>query len=139
MRALIVEDVQFLALILQRFIEPYGRCDIASDGLAAIDMFSRAEMSGDPYNLICLDILMPKLDGFEVLKSIREFEKDLSLKKADRAKIIMITTFNDADTVSRARRAGCDKYISKPFSKEKVISVLKELGFIEQENTPKAV
>ncbi len=131
MRTLIVEDVHFLAIILERFLEPYSEVDKASNGKEAIKKFAEAYVQGNPYQLICLDILLPEVDGIEVLKTIRKFENETIVSQDDRAKIIMITTLNDAETVRKASKAGCDRYIAKPFTKEKIIGEIKELGLIK--------
>jgi len=130
MRTLIVEDVHFLAMILQRFLEPYGECQTADNGESAIQKIAEAYTHQKPFDLICLDILLPKMDGIEVLQKIREFENDFIASDTERTKIVMITTLNDQDTVRKALKAGCDRYITKPFSKEKILEEIRELGLI---------
>jgi len=130
MRTLIVEDVHFLAMILQKFLEPYGECQTADNGESAIQKITEAYTQGKPFDLICLDILLPKADGIEVLQKVREFENDFISSEEERTKIVMITTLNDRDTVRRALKAGCDRYITKPFSKEKILEEMRELGLI---------
>jgi len=131
LKTLVVEDVHFIGLIIQRVVAPYGMCDMASTGMEAIDKFTQAFFYNDPYNLICLDILLPGMDGFEVLHSIRKFEDEINLPQDLRVKVIVISTFNDQNTVTRARRAGCDRYISKPFSMKKVLEEIQSLGLID--------
>ena len=131
MRTLIVEDVHFLALILQRILEPYSQCEFAYNGNMALEKYTRSVIEGDPYNLICLDLLLPETDGFEVLKSVRQFEDDFNIKKKDRTRIIVISTFHDHKTVRKARLAGCDGYVAKPFRKDTVLSALEKLNLIK--------
>ena len=130
MKTLIVEDVHFLALILERIIVPFGPVDFASNGRIAIDLYSKAFTKNDPYDLVCLDLLLPEVDGFEVLYHIRHFEDSFNLPEEGRIKIIVISTFNDSKTVTRARKAGCDGYIAKPFRKDKIIEELRAQGLI---------
>jgi len=136
LRALIVEDVHFLALILDKILSPFGSCDFATTGPEAIKKYSEAYTKEEPYDLICLDILIPKMDGFQVLKNIRNFETKANNGSEFSTKIIVISTFNDEHTVSKAIDAGCDKYISKPFSKNKVLGVVESLGLINPSETP---
>jgi len=130
MRTLIVEDVHFLALILERMIEPYSKSDYASSGALAIEKYTKAFTKGKPYDLICLDLLLPEMDGFDVLRSVRHFENEFNLDASSRVKIVVISTFNDRKTVAKARKAGCDGYIAKPFRKDKVLEVLASLKLI---------
>jgi len=131
MRTLIVEDVHFLALILQRIIEPYSKSDFAHNGAVAIEKYTKAFTKGRAYDLICLDLLLPEMDGFEVLRSVRQFEDEFSLTAEKRTKIIVVSTFNDQKTVAKARAAGCDSYIAKPFRKDKVLRAIEKLGLIQ--------
>ncbi len=131
MRTLIVEDVHFLALILQRILEPYSQCDYAPNGTIALEKYTRSVIEGNPYDLICLDLLLPETDGFEVLKSVRQFEGDFKIAEQDRTRVIVISTFHDRKTVQMARSAGCDGYVAKPFRKEKVLQALEKLKLIQ--------
>ena len=54
-------------------------CDIVVDGLEALDAFMISLKDNKPYNLICLDIMMPKVDGVKVLKNIRDMEMQKKL------------------------------------------------------------
>lgn len=131
MRTLIVEDVHFLALILQRIIEPYSKSDFAHNGTVAIEKYTKAFTKGSAYDLICLDLLLPEMDGFEVLRSVRQFEDEFNLPPEKRTKVIVVSTFNDQKTVAKAHAAGCDSYISKPFRKYMVLKTIEKLGLIQ--------
>ena len=131
MRTLIVEDVHFLALILQRIIEPYSKADFAENGAVAIDKYTKAFTKGKAYDLICLDLLLPEMDGFEVLRNLRQFEDDFNITPDKRTKVLVISTFNDHKTVAKARAAGCDSYIAKPFRKDRVLQTIEKLGLIK--------
>lgn len=116
-------------------IQPYSKSDFAHTGAAAIEKYTKAFTKGHPYDLICLDLLIPEMDGFEVLRSVRHFENEFNLDNTNRTKIVVISTFNDRKTVSKARKAGCDGYIAKPFRQEKVLKVLAGLKLISYSPT----
>ncbi len=87
---------------------------------------------GDSFDLITLDIIMPDMDGLRALKKIRGVEKEVLTKKGsgqDRVKIMMVTSHSNKSLVLRCARAGCNNYIVKPFTKDKIIEKLEELGF----------
>ena len=75
MKILIVEDDIISRTFLSKFLDQYGECDIVVDGMEALDAYLIAEKEKQPYDLIFLDIMMPKIDGTKVLKAIRDFEK----------------------------------------------------------------
>ena len=74
MRILIVEDDLASRKIMLKILSKYGECDVTVDGLEAVDAFMLAQKENKPYDLVCLDIMMPKLDGVNVLKVIRSLE-----------------------------------------------------------------
>lgn len=132
MRILIAEDDTVSRKFLQKFLNQYGECDIAADGLETIDSFLYALNENRPYHLICLDIMMPKLDGIKTLKMIRDIETEKKLAETDRVKIIMTTALNDKKTVMDSYNAGCEAYTWKPIDLEKFVEVMKNLGLIER-------
>ena len=91
MRILIAEDDFACRKFLYKFLSSYGDCDITIDGIEAIDAFMMALEEKRPYDLVCLDIMMPKMDGKKVLKSIRNIEKQKEIEKSQKVKIIMTT------------------------------------------------
>lgn len=129
MRILIVEDDPVTLLIMKKFMDKYGECDIAIDGLEAVTTFSEALALKKPYELVCLDIYMPKVDGIEVFKIMRTTEKEMGIDKE--AKIIMITAVNDRQIIANATEAGCDTFVWKPIDMERLLQVMQELKLIE--------
>ncbi len=134
MRTLIVEDEFVSRMYLQRLLSKYGHCDIAADGQEAIDAFLLALKNKKPYDLICMDILMPNLDGRESMRRIRQREKELGLRGPKEVKIIMTTTVCDTSNVMGALQDGATSYIIKPIEKQKITEELLRLGLIEQKN-----
>ncbi|MBU4440537.1 MAG: response regulator, partial [Firmicutes bacterium] len=113
-RILIVEDDMVSRKFLSKFLNRYGDCDLVVDGLEAIDAYLLAIKEGLPYDLICLDVMMPKIDGIKVLKTIRDLEKQNDLDENERCKIIMTTVLGETKIVQSAFDYGCNAYASKP-------------------------
>ena len=91
MKVLIVEDDFDSALLLQKLITQYGECRTAVNGREAVLAFHVALDAGQPYDLICLDIMMPEMDGQAALKGMRAMEEARGIASTHGAKIIMTT------------------------------------------------
>ena len=102
MKILIVEDDFASRKILQSLLTPYGSCDIAIDGEEAMYAFTLAHKENTLYDLVCLDIMMPKMDGHQVLKEIRKFEAQKEIGGSDGVKVIMVTALNDPKNIMDA-------------------------------------
>ncbi len=132
LRILIAEDDFVSHRLLYQLLSPYGDCSIANDGKKAIEACKKAIENGRQYDLICLDIMMPAIDGQGVLKEIRRLEKEEGIKRTDGAKIIMTTALNDKDTVIQAIQSFCDAYLVKPIKKTILLEKLQSLGLVEE-------
>ena len=131
MKTLVVEDDFVSRLVLKKMLSPFGQCDTAVNGKEAIQAFSIANEEGNPYDLICLDIMMPEMDGKEALKSIREIEKKHKVSPRNETKIVMITALDTPKEVIDAYyNGGCTAYLVKPIEKAKIIEVIKEVGLL---------
>ena len=75
LRILLAEDDFACRLLLQTFLSRYGECHIAVNGREAVDAFRAALDSGQGYDLICMDIMMPEMDGREAVRQIRAIEE----------------------------------------------------------------
>ena len=131
MKILIVEDDFVARRTLKEILSPYGECDVVVDGEEAIQAFQLAWDERAPYRLICMDIMMPHVDGQEALKQIREIEREMGVKGADEARVIMISALDDPKTVVDAfYRGGATAYIVKPIQKKKLIEEIRSFGLI---------
>lgn len=131
MRILIVEDEFTSRRLLQHFLSPYGDCDIAVNGEEALAAFRQAHEDGQPYDLITLDIRIPKIDGLTTLKEIRSMEKEKGILGLDGIKAIMITVLSNKTNVLGAFNIGCEAYLVKPIDKQKLIEQMKTLNLIK--------
>lgn len=134
MRILITEDDLSSRKFLYKFMSGYGDCDITVDGMEALDAFLLSLDSGEYYDLVCIDIMMPKIDGVKVLQVIRDLEKQKNIQEKNRSKIIMTTALNDVELVKSLFEYGCEAYATKPIDVKKLAVVLEKMGF-EKINT----
>jgi len=131
MRILIAEDDLISRKFISKILSQYGECDVTVDGQEALDAYLLAAKENRHYDLICLDIMMPKIDGVRVLKAIRALEKEQGNSVAHQAKIIMLTALADKEYVTKAFEIGCQAYATKPIDTEKLVEVLQKLGLIK--------
>jgi two-component system, chemotaxis family, chemotaxis protein CheY len=128
MRILIVEDDFTSRRLLQAYLSPFGQCDIAVHGKEAVKAFKQAWLEKSPYDLICLDIMMPEMDGQDALKQIRAFEKERGIIGNDEVKVIMTTALDAPRDVFEAYyRGGCTSYLVKPIDRKALIREMKAL------------
>ncbi len=130
MKTLIVEDDFTSRLLLQELLAPHGDCHIAVNGKEALDAFQNAQDTKQPYDLICMDIMMPEMDGQMALKEIRKIEESSDILVGKGAKVIMTTALDDKDNVLTAFREMADAYLVKPVSKTKLFEHLKAFGLV---------
>lgn len=130
MKILLAEDDFASRKFMDRYLSQYGECDVTVDGEEAIDAFMMALDDEDPYDLVCLDVMMPVLDGYQVLKAIRDIEVKRAIPKDQRVKIIMTTALNDERNVKKAFELGCEAYAGKPIDAERFEKVLKKFKLI---------
>lgn len=130
MRILLAEDDFVTRKFMTSFLSKYGECDVTVDGMEAVDAFMMALEDGDPYDLVCLDIMMPVMDGYQALMGIRNLEKERNITSENAAKVIMATALNDEKNVKMAFDLGCTVYSGKPIDQDKFEQALKKLGLI---------
>lgn len=135
---LIADDDPGHVRLVERNLEHAGirnRVLRFSDGQAVLDFLQgrspvRAGVQDQPY-LLLLDIRMPRLDGVEVLRRVKE---DPVLRKMP---VIMLTTTDDPREVDRCHLLGCSNYIVKPVDSEKFAAAIGQLGlFITMVEVP---
>ena len=130
MRILIAEDDRMSRTFLSRFLSEYGDVDVATDGMEALDLLMDAARKNMNYDLLCLDIMMPKVSGIQVLKVVRTMEKQHGVPQEDHLPVIMMTALTDMDYGDQAFDLGCDAYASKPLELGKVEGLMRDLGLI---------
>jgi len=131
MKTLIADDSVTSRRLLQDLLKSYGPSDLASTGTEAVAAVRTALEAGAPYDLICLDIMMPEMDGQAALQEIRRLEAASSIAGPGRVKIIMTTALADKANILQARAQRCDCFLVKPIQKVKLLAELRTLRLID--------
>jgi two-component system chemotaxis response regulator CheY len=129
MRILIVEDDAINRTVLVKLLQRFGDVVEAADGMEAMEAFQKARDESNPFHLICLDIMMPRMDGQAVLKGIRGDEESRRLGPKDRVRIIMTTAVADKVNFLSALPM-CDAYLTKPIDQGNLMFYLRQFGML---------
>jgi two-component system chemotaxis response regulator CheY len=130
LRTLLVEDDFASRLVLQTFLSRYGDCHIAVNGKEAVEAFRHSMEGGERYDLICMDIMMPEMDGCEAVRQVRAMEEARGIFSSAGVKIIMTTTVHDIKEVIRCFQELCDAYLMKPIDLRELLSHMKSYQLV---------
>jgi two-component system, chemotaxis family, chemotaxis protein CheY len=131
MKILVVEDDFGSRRMMQKMLEKYGIVDVVVDGEEAVEAFKLAWEESTPYAVVFMDIMMPKMDGHEALKRLRELEREMGVKPSDEVKVVMTSVLEDPKNVIEAYYGGAaTSYLIKPIDREKLEEELARLGVL---------
>ncbi|MGD0437580.1 MAG: response regulator [Bryobacteraceae bacterium] len=130
LRILLVEDDFASRLLLQTFLSRYGECHIAVNGREAVDAFRTALEHGERYDLICMDIMMPEMNGREAVRQVRELEETFGILSTSGAKIIMTTAVDEVKEVIRCFKELCDAYLVKPIDLNQLVGHMRSFRLV---------
>jgi two-component system chemotaxis response regulator CheY len=131
LRILLAEDDFACRLLLQTFLSRYGECHVAVNGLEAVEAFRTAFEEDRKYDLICMDIMMPQMDGREAVRTIRAVEEAQGIHSTRGVKIFMTTTVQGIKEVFSCFNELCDAYLLKPIDLGKLLGQLKFYQLLE--------
>jgi two-component system, chemotaxis family, chemotaxis protein CheY len=116
-------------MILKKFLSQYGDCDVVVDGRQAVEAVKNARQERRSYDLVCVDLGMPVMDGQQTIREIRKQEGESRALRA--TKIIVMTAASDMDNITNALIGKCSSYLVKPIDTGRLRGELQELGLIK--------
>jgi two-component system, chemotaxis family, chemotaxis protein CheY len=130
-KCLIVDDEVFCREFVATLLRSTAECHQANNGTDALEKYSAALASSEPYDLVILDVMMPGMNGHDAAKAIRSLEKAQKIDK--KVSIVMLTALNSAnDAMESFCRAQSAAYLVKPVSKEGLFNVVTKLGLLKR-------
>jgi two-component system chemotaxis response regulator CheY len=130
-RCLIVDDDLVTRFILKAILDQHFVCDMAENGAETLLAIDQAHHQGSHFDLVCLDINMPGMDGLTVLKLIRENEQALALPADMETRVIIISIEKTSEIVLRSFfECGASSYLTKPINRELLLQALTTLGLV---------
>jgi two-component system chemotaxis response regulator CheY len=130
LRVLLTEDDFACRLLMQTFLSRYGECHIAANGKEAVDAVRAAINQGQKYDLICMDIMMPEMNGREAVRQVRELEETFGILSTSGAKIIMTTAVDEVKEVIRCFKELCDAYLVKPIDLNQLVGHMRSFRLV---------
>jgi two-component system alkaline phosphatase synthesis response regulator PhoP len=116
-RVLVVDDNAQNLELIAAYLDSLGvQVDTATDGLKALEKVQEGDFS-----LILLDIMMPKMSGFEVCPKLKNDPKTRNIP------VVMVTALNELGDIERAVASGADDFITKPVNRLELITRVKSL------------
>jgi Response regulator containing a CheY-like receiver domain and an HD-GYP domain len=132
MRALIVDDDFYSRIMLHDMLRPVADCHIAVNGEEAVDAFKRAIEDGRPYDLVCMDLVMPEMDGQQALREMRALEDERGVDHVDRCSIFVVSMVEDNRETNEAFfLGGADCFLVKPIEETKLLAELRDHGLLD--------
>jgi len=131
MKSLVVDDDFTCSYIFQTQLSRYGKCDTVTNGWDALNAYESSLNKGDPYHLIIIDIMMPDMNGYEVLKNIRVLEAQRKISFPFCSKIILATGLDDIENRQIEQKLDelSEAYLVKSNDNNALLEKLNLLGF----------
>lgn len=128
MKILIVEDDFASRLFVQKVLSAFGEVHIAVNGLEAVQAVRMGLEENEPYDLVCMDLKMPEMDGHEAIRQIKVLEQEAGIPFDQEVKTIILTAFGDIKNVTTGFSQGADAYLVKPLDKNKLLEEIRNLN-----------
>lgn len=133
-RCLVVDDDELGRELIASYLEGIAECEMAENGLQAVEMFRDAFEGGNPYDLIILDIVMPEMDGHTAAREIRMIEKEWGVSINNGVSIVVLSSLNTpSDVIQAYVSARSAAHLVKPVQPDKLLAILGKLGMRGQQ------
>ncbi len=129
MKILIADDEANNRILMQQYLDSWGSCDLVYDGTEAVEAFEMASSEGQPYDLICMDLFMPIMNGDKALQAIRAQEASQGIPLEYRTFVLIITGQEPTKEHDEWANNECTKLLIKPINRHQLYTTLQANGF----------
>jgi len=126
MNFLVIEDEMTALIKMKAMLSAYGEGTGVTNGYQALEQCAAAIKKGKPFDLIAIDIGLPKVSGLQVLQAINKLESE---HQVTASKKIMVTASGTKDNLIKAASSGCNGFMVKPVKKDTLDEKMAALGF----------
>jgi len=131
MRALIVDDDFYSRIVLHDMLRAVAECHIAVNGEEAVGAFKQALENGRAYDLVCMDLVMPEMDGQQALREMRALEDEMGVESGNRSVVFVVSMVEDNRETNEAFfLGGADSFLVKPIDEDRLLAELREHGLL---------
>lgn len=132
MRALIVDDDFYSRIVLHDMLRAVAECHIAVNGEEAVGAFKQALENGRAYDLVCMDLVMPEMDGQQALREMRALEDEMGVESGSRSVVFVVSMVEDNRETNEAFfLGGADSFLVKPIEEARLMAELRENGLLD--------
>lgn len=127
MKTLIIDNNTNPNACLCKVLKDIGQCDVVGGGLEGLKCLAEHLSKEEPYNLIFLDIMLPDIDGLDLIKQIRILEESFGVTPEKEAIVVVVTFKKDEPTILKGFLNGATGWFHKPLKQEFVEASIKKL------------
>ena len=135
MNFLVIEDEMTALIKMKAMLSAYGEGTGVTNGYQALEQCAAAIKNGTAFDLITIDIGLPKVSGLKVLQAINKLEDDHDVPAS---KKIMVTASGTKDNLVKAAASGCNGFLVKPVRKDTLDEKMTALGFAKKSEKSEA-
>ena len=132
-KILVVDDDPSILRVVEHHLKDYGELTLVGSGQQAVSTYRSMMDRGEHFDLVCMDIMMPDLDGRQAVAQIRNIETSKGVRERRRSKIIMISALDTPQDKLKSFRESCDAYVTKPIDKNQLLEVVDSFDLIAAE------
>lgn len=130
-KLLLVDDIPLNLILLEEMLRPYEfQISKAHNGREALQMIQETQDTPDAFDLAIVDLMMPEIDGYQVIESVRKGccndEFKINTKDKEQFPLIILSGMNFNDDITKGLTLGANQFLTKPVVMERLYTAVTE-------------